>query len=513
MRYLLGMDIGTTNQKVLMTTLSGEKVASATRENRLIQPGPGMAEQDPEQWWSNTISLLQELSDIVGHEALRQIGGICISSQTVTLLPVDAQGNALMNALIWMDGRSGEELREVLETVGRENYIRIAGGQPDVVFLPGKLRWLVKNRPEVLKKTKWLLQANGYVNLKLTRKASLDLDQAVRTQCYDIVSGCWSDTIGRAVGADLNSLLPNPSPVTQIIGHVTQEAAAVTGLAADTPVVAGCCDAMASLYAIGLKEPGQAGESSGTSSLVFALTENPSATDIPVVARPCSIPGAPYVFDAPINATGGAIRWFLDNLAGQRLQQAKQAGENVYDLLNKMAAESPAGSRGLLFLPYLHGERAPLWDTAARGMFVGLTTDTTQEDVARAVFEGTAFALRHVVQTIRQTGTPISSLRLTGGGAKSLEWAQIKADVLQIPVELMTDAAGDVPLGDVIIAGQALGLDGTFEKILEPSRILKPNPENREIYDKMYRLYRSVYDKLIPEQRELEALHQQKAIR
>ena len=506
MEYLLGMDIGTTNQKALLATIAGEIVASASRANHLIHSGPNTAEQDPNQWWHNTVQICQELANSVGQEQMKCVRAICISSQTVTMLPVDQNGDPLMNALIWMDGRSGVQLQQVLDTVGREEYIRIVGGQPDVVFLPGKLRWFANTNPQLLEKTRWLLQANGYVNLKLTGKASLDLDQASRTQCYDMGAQCWSQTIGNAIGVNLNRLLPEPSAVTDIIGHVTEEAAALTGLAAGTPVVAGCCDAMASLYAMGLKKPGQAGESSGTSSLVFVGASGPSTTDIPVVARPCSIKDMPYVFDAPINATGGAIKWFLDNLPGEKLLKARQAGEDVYARINEMAAFSPPGSNGLLFLPYLHGERAPLWDTAAQGMFIGLDMDTTQEDMARAVFEGTAFALRHVLDTVRETGTEITSLRITGGGARSVEWARIKADVLQLPVELMDGVSGDVPLGDVLIAGQALGLEALSDQVLKPAHIVEPNPQNRRIYDEMYGIFRAVYEKLVPEQKQLEAL-------
>lgn len=504
MEYLLGMDIGTTNQKALLVAASGEIVASASRKNQLIHPGPNMVEQDPDQWWRNTVEILRELARSVGQEQLRRVRAICVSSQTVTLLPVDRDGNALMNALIWMDGRSGDELGQVLDRVGREAFISIVGGQPDVVFLPGKLRWFAKNKPQLLEKTKWLLQANGYVNLKLTGRASLDLDQASRTQCYDLAGRCWSRTIGNAIGVELGELLPKPSAVTDIIGHVTEDAAALTGLAAGTPVVAGCCDAMASLYAIGIKKPGQAGESSGTSSLVFVGASGPSATNVPVVARPCPVKGVPYVFDAPINATGGAIKWFLDNMAGEQLLQERQAGGDVYARMNEMAARSAPGANGLLFLPYLHGERAPLWSSAARGMLIGLTTDTTQEDMARAVFEGTAFALRHVVETIRETGTEISSLRITGGGARSVEWARIKADVLQLPVELMDGVSGDVPLGDVLIAGQAVGLGELSDRVLKPMRVLEPDPKARPVYDEMYGLFRSVYEKLVPEQKRLE---------
>lgn len=505
--YLLGMDIGTTNMKAVVTTVEGERVAAASRANRLLCPGRGMAEQDASQWWSSAVEIFHELGAKAGADVLAGVRGIAVSSQTVTLLPLDAQGTALRNAIIWMDGRSDRELKELLAAVGRQRWTEIVGGQPDVAFLPAKLLWFKRYEPELYARTSCLVQANGYVNYRLTGQISLDLDQAARTQCMDLSKLSWSREIGQAIGADLERLLPAPRQVTDIIGTVTEAAAAETGLSAGTPVAAGCCDALAAMYATGLRETGEAGESSGTTSLLFVGSEKPSAMDIPVVARPCPIAGVPYLFDAPVNTTGASIKWYLDTLGHEEKHRAQETGEDVYTLLNEMAAQAQPGSGGLIFLPYLRGERAPLWNPHAKGAFLGLSLGTQRQDMVRAIFEGTAYALRHVLETIAQTGVRVRSLRIAGGGAKSVTWAKIKASVLKMPVLLMDEGCGDVPLGDVLIAGQATGLftglSEQAQRLLRVRCVVEPEPAWSEVYDKLYPLYRSMYNHLEGDYEEL----------
>ena len=501
--YLLGMDIGTTNIKAVLTTAEGERVASASRGNRLICPGRGMAEQDALQWWDSAVEIFRELGMKAGADGLAGIRAIAVSSQTVTLLPLDAQGVPLRNAVIWMDGRCGDELKELLAAVGRQRFVEIVGGQPDVAFLPAKLLWFKRHEPGLYARTACFVQANGYVNYRLTGRISLDLDQAARTQCMELSTLTWSDEIGRAAGVELGRLLPAPRQVTDVIGTVTEAAAAETGLPAGIPVAAGCCDALAAMYATGLCETGEAGESSGTTSLVFVGSEAPSAMDLPIVARPCTVKGVPYLFDAPVNTTGAAVRWYLDTLGQEEKRRAQETGEDVYALLNQMAKQAQPGSGGLIFLPYLRGERAPVWNPHAKGAFLGLSLNTQRRDMVRAIFEGTAYALRHVLETIEQAGAGTRLLRVAGGGAKSMTWAKIKASVLKMPVLLMDEQCGDVPLGDALIAGQAAGLFTDLSRqakgLLRVRCVVEPEPAWSEVYDKLYPLYRSMYGHLEPD--------------
>lgn len=498
--YLLGMDLGTTNIKAIILREDGTVVASASRANKLIFPGPNQVEQDANLWWNNAVEILQETTAAAGPDVVSNIKGICVSSQTVTMLPVDENGNPLRNALIWMDSRSADELHFIENALGFDHYVSIIGAQPDVAFLPNKILWFRKNEPELLAKTKSILQASSFINMKLTGKYTMDMDQAARCQCLDITTMDWSDEISQVIGVDLNTILPKPSAVNEIIGHVTEEAAALTGLCAGIPVAAGASDAMASMYATGLSRLGEAGESSGTTSLVFVGSNTKSAPDVPVVTKPCAIDGMPYIFDAPINTSGAAIKWYIDTFGAADQKIADEKGINVYELLNQEAMEVPAGSNGVMFFPYLLGERAPLWNSYARGMFIGMSLDTTREEMVRSVFEGTAFALRHVMETVKESGAVANCLRITGGGSKSRTWSKIKASMLRMPIYILDEGSGDVPFGDTLIVGNAVGvfpdLTSTIEKLVKIKEVIEPDEEWAAAYDKLYPFYLQMYQHL-----------------
>lgn len=498
--YLLGMDCGTTNIKAIILGEDGTVVAEASRPSKFMNPGPNMQEQDANEWWSNTVEIFRSLTEQAGHDRVKRIRGISVSSHTVTMLPVDAEGNPLRNAMTYQDNRSAEELHYIVDTIGFDRFVKIVGGQPAVAFLPNKILWFKKHEPELYAKTACFLQASSFINYKLTGKMTMDIDQATRTQCLDISTMEWSKEIGDVIGVDLDEKLPKPRLVDEIIGFVTEEAAKTTGLMEGVPVIAGCSDAMASMHAIGMSRLGEAGESSGTTSLVFVGSDVKSAPDIPVVTKPCTIDGMPWIFDAPIQTSGAALKWFIEKMAAEEVTYAKEQNLNIYTYLNELALESKPGAGGLFFFPYLLGERAPLWNEYARGMFIGMGMDMKRSDLVRAVFEGTAFALRHVIETVKEAGATAELLRICGGGAKSRTWCQIKASMLNMPVYVMDDKSGDVPVGDALIVGHKLGvfpeLTKAAEKIVKVNEIIEPVEEWVEAYDKLYPYYVEMYKHL-----------------
>lgn len=498
--YLLGMDCGTTNIKAIILGEDGTVVAEASRPSKFMNPGPNMQEQDANEWWSNTVEIFRSLTEQAGHDRVKRIRGISVSSHTVTMLPVDAEGNPLRNAMTYQDNRSAEELHYIVDTIGFDRLVKIVGGQPAVAFLPNKILWFKKHEPELYAKTACFLQASSFINYKLTGKMTMDIDQATRTQCLDISTMEWSKEIGDVIGVDLDEKLPKPRLVDEIIGFVTEEAAKTTGLMEGVPVIAGCSDAMASMHATGMSRLGEAGESSGTTSLVFVGSDVKSAPDIPVVTKPCTIDGMPWIFDAPIQTSGAALKWFIEKMAAEEVTYAKEQNLNIYTYLNELALESKPGAGGLFFFPYLLGERAPLWNEYARGMFIGMGMDMKRSDLVRAVFEGTAFALRHVIETVKEAGATAELLRICGGGAKSRTWCQIKASMLNMPVYVMDDKSGDVPVGDALIVGHKLGvfpeLTKAAEKIVKVNEIIEPVEEWVEAYDKLYPYYVEMYKHL-----------------
>ncbi|MBE5891377.1 MAG: carbohydrate kinase [Lachnospiraceae bacterium] len=499
-RYLLGMDCGTTNIKAIILGEDGVKVAEASRPSTFICPGPNMQEQDANEWWRQAVEIFHNLTKQVDAEVVSQIKGISISSHTVSMLPVDEQGIPLRNAMTYQDSRSVEEMQYIVDKVGFEKFVKIVGGQPSVAFLPCKILWFKKNEPELFAKTKAFLQASSFINFKLTGVMSSDIDQATRTQCLNMSRLSWSRSIGDAIGIDLKAYMPQLYLVDEIIGEVTEAAAKETGLAPGIPVIAGCSDAMASMFATGLSQLGEAGESSGTTSLVFIGSKKKSRMDLPVVTRPCVIHGMPWVFDAPIQTSGAALKWFIDKFAGEEKAFCDAHQINIYDYLNQKALEADPGSNGLMFFPYLLGERAPLWNDYARGMFVGLDMNMSREDLIRAVFEGTAYALRNVVETVRASGGKCEALRICGGGAKSRTWAMIKASMLHCPVYLLDETSGDVPVGDALLVGNRVGvfesLTDAVKKVIKIKEVIEPNEEWAKVYDRMYPYYVSTYQNL-----------------
>jgi xylulokinase len=498
--YLLGMDCGTTNIKAIILAEDGTVVAEASRPSKFLSPGPDMQEQDANEWWDNTVEIFQALTSKAGWNIVKRIRGICISSHTVTMLPVDKDGIPLRNAMTYQDNRSAAELHYIVDSIGYQRFVEIVGGQPAVAFLPNKLLWFKKNEPDLFAKTACFLQASSYINFKLTGKMTTDIDQASRTQCLDISTMEWSKEIGDVIGIDLDAVLPKPQLVNDIIGFVTEEAANATGLIAGIPVVAGCSDAMASMHATGMSRLGEAGESSGTTSLVFVGSDVKSAPDIPVVTKPCAIDGMPWVFDAPIQTSGAALKWFIETMAAEEREYAEAHDLNIYTYLNELALQSEPGAGGLFFFPYLLGERAPIWNEYARGMFIGMGMNMKRSDLIRSVFEGTAYALRHVMETVKEAGAKANVLRICGGGAKSRTWSQIKASMLKMPVYLLDEKSGDVPVGDALIVGHKVGvfpdLTKAAENIVKVNEIIQPVDKWVEVYDKLYPYYVDMYESL-----------------
>lgn len=499
--YLLGIDLGTTNIKGNIMDEDGNVISTASRPNHLIFPGPNQIEQDAREWWDNAVSILRDMTSAAGPEIVKRIRGISISSHVISLLPLAKDGTPLRNAIIYQDSRSASEVDYISNALGYDHFVSIIGGQPSVAFLPNKILWFKKNEPDLFAKTYRILQANGYLNYKLTGKMEMDLDCASRCQCLDISTMKWSDEIGAVVGVDFNDILPQPQSVDTIIGTVTAEAAAQTGLISGIPVVAGASDAMASMYATGMSRLGEAGESSGTTSLLFVGSPSMSRPDAPIVTRPCAIKDMPYIFDGPIGSSGASIRWYLDTFGQTEKMEAEKQNLNVYDYINQIALDVKPGAEGLLFFPYLvAGERAPLWNSHARGMFIGITLATQRAHFIRSVFEGTAFAVRHVMTCMKADGGVAESLRITGGGSRSRTWCQIKASMLHMPVYTLDEKSGDVPFGDVLIAGNAVGvfpdLTKTIQKLIQIKEIIEPVPEWEKAYDALYPYYVEMYQHL-----------------
>lgn len=494
-RLLLGIDVGTTGAKAIVSTAQGEIVARAGREYPTLFPQPNWAEQDPESWWSALCAVLQELFGAQGVDPA-SIAALSVSCQAPTLVLVDGQGVPLHNALLWMDRRSEPECLWMESRVGSEKIAAVNGGRIDPYYLASKLLWLKSNRPVLFGEAPYVLCVNGFINLRLTGIPSMDRSHGPLTLLFDSAKGEWSGDLLAALDID-PGLFPPLRDCAQIIGEVTKSAAAATGLREGTPVLAGMVDGAAAALEAGVVEPGHAVEMTGQSTVLVICSDSPyfGRELIPLGHAET---GKHLTVGASV-ASGGALRWFRDQLGETERNLAEQGGPDAFSRLTALAAASPAGANRLLFLPYLYGERSPIWDSSARGVYFGLALSTTKADMVRAILEGAAFALRHNLETAEAAGFLAPELACVGGGARSALWNQIKADVLQRPVSLPQAATG-APMGNAILAAVAAGIHPTLEAavaaMVRPGAIYTPNPANATLYDEMFEVYRGLYPAL-----------------
>jgi xylulokinase len=492
---LLGIDVGTTSLKAVLCDADGAILAQASREYPTVYPLPNWAEQDPQEWWRAACAVLPLVLADAGADA-RAVAGIGVSGQAPSVVPVDASGVALRPALLWLDRRAEEQCAWLRERVGAAAIASVNGGRIDPYYFAPKWLWLREHEPDLCRRTHAVLQANGYLVHRLCGAFAMDVSHGPLTLFFDSRRLRYAGDLAEQMGLDL-AQMPAIRPCADVVGEVTRAVAAATGLAAGTPVIAGMCDGAAAAVEAGLLHTGDAVEMTGQSTVLLVCSDQPYLGEalIPLVH---GVP-ARYLVVGALVASGGSLRWFRDQLGDAERLAAPLVGVDPFDLLSQEAARSPAGANGLLFLPYMFGERSPIWDSAARGVFFGLSLATKKADLVRAIMEGAAFGLRHNAETAAGSGFEIARLACVGGGARSAVWNQIKADVLQASLVVPRAATG-APLGDALAAGVATGVYRSFEdavrRVVRIEREFAPDPATRGRYDALYRVYVGLYPAL-----------------
>jgi xylulokinase len=489
---LLGIDIGTTNAKAALFDTSGVLLGEAQQEYDTVYARPGWAEQTPGDWWNATVVTVRRLLNTLPVES-RDIAAISVSSQAPTVLPVDDQGTPLRPALIWMDRRSEDQCVRLRQTVDADRLMAINGNRIDPYFGAPKILWLLENEPYVAKRTRFFLQANGYINFKLTGRFTIDASHASLVQCYDMTLGDWSDELCSTMRIPRGKL-PPVLPCTEVIGKVSAHAARATGLLSGTPVVAGAVDGVAAALEAGVVASGEAVEMTGTSTVLLICVKEPPRIPA-LIALAHAVPGA-YLLVGAMVSTGANLRWFRDELGTAEVQAARSANCSAFEIMSQEAGMVSPGAGGLLFLPYMMGERSPIWNTYARGILFGLSLATTRAQVVRALMEGAAYGLRHNVDIAEETGIRIRVLRSVGGGSHSVVWSQIKADVLGRPIEVVGTSMG-APLGDALLAGTGVGIYSSVafatQSVARAVTHYWPEETAQTYYEIMARLYRQLY--------------------
>jgi xylulokinase len=507
----IGIDIGTSGARVIAVDAEGRLAAMATEEYPLLMPQPGWTEQNPSDWWDAVAACLRKVTAAVD---VGRVQGIGLTGQMHGSVFLDAAGDVIRPALLWNDQRTEAEVAEITERVGYERLLALCGNRALTGFTAPKVLWLRNHEPEHYARLAHLLLPKDYIRYRLTDAFASEMSDASGTLLLDVAARTWSLPVVEALGID-PAVLPTLHEGTGITGYVTPAAAAATGLPAGIPVVGGGGDQAAGAVGVGLVAPGMASLSLGTSGVVFAASAEPGHLSSGAAATPAglppealstvhsfchAVPGMWHVMGVMLSS-GGSLRWLRDALYPRETAEARAAGLEPYDTLTAEAAGVAPGAEGLLFLPYLTGERVPHPDPKARGAFVGLGLGHGRSHMARAVLEGIAFGLRDNLDLIRALGVPVEELRLTGGGAKSPLWRQILAAVLEAPLRLLAVDEGPA-FGAAILAAAGTGhfpdVPAACAAMVRPAEGVAVDPSLAGAYQKYLPVFRKAYIQLKP---------------
>jgi xylulokinase len=488
MKYLLGIDVSTTGCKALLIDLQGNLAGVANTENPISTPQPLWSEQDPADWWQGTVSSIRQVLQESGVSGA-DIQGIGLTGQMHGLTLLDEAGQVLRPAILWNDQRTGAQCDEIRARLGKQRLIEITGNDALTGFTAPKILWVQQNEPEVMAKTRHILLPKDYVRYLLTGDFAMDKADAAGTILLDIKTRQWSPEMLKALDLPA-SWMPATYEGPEVTGVISEQAARLTGLQAGTPVIAGGGDQAAGAVGSGAVQQGIVSLALGTSGVVFATTDQPFIEPEGRLHAFChSVPGRWHLMGVMLSAAG-SLRWYRDTFT---------PGIG-YDALLEPAASIPSGSEGLLFLPYLTGERTPHPDPLARGAFVGLTVRHSLPFLTRAVLEGVAYGLRDSFELIRSAGMEdIRQVRVSGGGARSALWRQILANVFNAELVTVNTTEG-AAYGAALLAGVGTGVwpsvDDACAATVRQTGCTLPEPQQVVKYERGYQIYRELYPAL-----------------
>ena len=497
MGTLIGIDVGTSGTKTLLIDQSGAIVASATVAYPLSQPKPLWSEQEPQDWWDATVKSVREVLDQAGSDP-REVKGLGLSGQMHGACFLDHAGTVLRPAILWNDQRTAAECDEITSKVGADKLIELVANPALTGFTAPKILWVRKHEPDVYEKTKKILLPKDYVRYRLSGEFATEVSDASGTLLFDVKNRTWSYELLSILQID-KDLLP---PCAESIVPTTKTNAAfeeLTGIQAGTSIVGGGGDQAAGAVGNGIVKPGVISATMGTSGVMFAHADEMAVDPQGRLHTFChAVPGKWHVMGVVL-AAGGSMQWFRNNLADVESVLAGHTGRDAYEFITLGAARAPPGAEGLLFLPYLTGERTPHADPFARGCFIGLTTRHTRNHLIRAIMEGATFAMRDSLEIIRAMNVPVEQIRLSGGGARSRLWRQIQADIYGQDCCTINAAEGPA-FGVALLAGVGAGVWSSIEQACEATiEVVDRNTVDaatQAVYDRFYPIYGALYTAL-----------------
>jgi xylulokinase len=491
---LLGIDVGTGGTRAVVVDEQGSIVASQTAEHaQFTSPQTGWAEQEPRDWWR---AATEAIRAVLTQVAAEEIAGVGFSGQMHGAVLLDADAEVIRPALIWCDQRTSAQCQSLTEQIGAARLIELTANPALTNFTLTKLMWVREREPELWSRFRYFLLPKDYIRLRLTGERATDVADASGTLLLDVANRRWSSAMLETLELD-QSCLPALFESSEITGRVSPEGANATGLRAGTPVVAGAGDQAAGAVGMGIVAPGAVSATIGTSGVVFAATARPALDKGGRVHTFChGIPGRWHVMGVT-QAAGLSLRWFRDQFGVRGAAADDQ--RDPYELLSQEAAAAPPGSDGVLWAPYLMGERTPHLDPEARAALVGLTASHTRAHVIRAILEGVAFSLRDTLTIFAEMDVPVDTIRLGGGGARGRLWRQIQADIYGREVEILVAEEG-AAYGAALLAGVGAGawssVDEACARAVRVATRVEPDTKSAALLNERYLAYRALYPAL-----------------
>jgi xylulokinase len=484
----LGMDVGTGGTRAVLINEQGQVVASASSEHAPFRsPHPGWAEQDPEDWWRAAQAAIREVL-AEGGIAASQIGAIGLTGQMHGAVMLDDEARVLRPSLIWCDQRTDAQCDWLHERIGRERLIELTCNPALPNFTLTKLLWVREHEPEAFARIAHILCPKDYVRFRLTGSYAMDVQEASGTLLLDVTHRRWSSEVARIAGID-EAWLPQLFESPEVCAHISVEGSAATGLVEGTPVVAGAGDQGAGAVGMGILQPGSVSSTIGTSGVVFAATAAPTKDPHGRLHTFChAVPDRWHVMGVT-QAAGLSLRWLRDVIA---------PGVS-YDDLALEATKVPAGSDGLVWAPYLLGERTPHLDSQATAAFYGITASHTRGHLVRAVLEGVAYSLKDTFTLFAELGIPVQGVRLGGGGARGSLWRSIQASIYGYACDVLVAEEG-AAFGAALLAGVGAGAwpdaDAACATAIQVAEQIAPEPSAQKSYSDGYKVFRRLYPAL-----------------
>lgn len=497
MSHLLGIDVGTSGTKALLINTDGEVISSSTRTYPLYTPYPLWAEQDPEDWWQATILAIADVISDSGIDP-KSIRGMGLSGQMHGAVFLDEGNQVIRPSILWCDQRTAAECEWITNEVGIEKVVDLTCNPVLTGFTAGKIIWLRNNEPDAYARVRKVLLPKDYIRFRLTGEFATEVSDASGTSLFDVRNRKWADEILNTIGIPLE-WMPRSYESPEVSGRISEEAAGLTGLKAGMPVVGGGGDQAAGAVGNGVVESGIVSSTVGTSGVVFAFADEPVIDPQLRVHTFChAVPDKWHVMGVMLSA-GGSLRWYRDTFAECETAVSRSYGGEVYDILSEQADNVEPGCEGLIFLPYLTGERTPYPDPMARGAFFGITLRHQKAHFVRAVMEGVAYGLRDSFTILDGMKVPIHQVRASGGGARSAVWRQMQADVSGRD-HVMINVDEGPAFGVALLAGVGTGFYGSVEEACRATIkvVLSTLPDKsaHAQYNRYYEVYRNLYGSL-----------------